>query len=149
MDDTIQTLQTRFDTKDNLISFVKQLAPWAEGEASTIEGKKSAAIEKLNAIDPIAYGRTRNFANGKITHLSPYIHHGLISLNDVRNHALTLCQEPVQIIKFLQELGWRDFWLRVLETHQEWAWNDIEPYKTGFTACDYADVLPDDIRPLF
>jgi len=33
----------------------------------------------------------------------------------------------------------------LLSAHPEWAWDDIEPYKTGFSACDYAGVLPADI----
>jgi deoxyribodipyrimidine photo-lyase len=48
--------------------------------------------------------------------------------------------------KFIQELGWRDFWQRILTQSPEWAWNDVEVYKTGFTADDYADHLPDDIK---
>ncbi len=101
---------------------------------------------KLAAIDPIAYANTRNYGDGAITRLSPYIHHGILSLNEVRNHALTRCSEPVQIGKFIQELGWRDFWQRVLARHPEFAWHDAEPYKTGFDAGDYAETLPDDIR---
>jgi deoxyribodipyrimidine photo-lyase len=54
--------------------------------------------------------------------------------------------DTAEITKFIQELAWRDFWQRVLALHPDWAWNDIEPYKTGFTASDYADPLPDDIE---
>ena len=63
----------------------------------------------------------------------------------MRNHALTKCSEPVQITKFIQELGWSDFWQRQLAAHPEWAGEDVEPYKTGFKPQDYDDVLPDDI----
>ena len=106
---------------------------------------RTKAERKLTAIDPITYARTRNFANGNITRLSPYIRHGILSLDEVRNHALTQCDDPAQIIKFLQELGWRDFWQRVYAAHPQWAWEDIEPYKTGFLANDYANALPEDI----
>ena len=100
---------------------------------------------KLANIDPIAYARTRNYGDGKITRLSPYIHHGILSLSEVRNHALTKCSEPAQITKFIQELAWRDFWQRILTAHPQWAWEDAEPYKTGFTSQDYEDALPEDI----
>jgi deoxyribodipyrimidine photo-lyase len=33
----------------------------------------------------------------------------------------------------------------VYAAHPEWAWGDVEPYKTGFSAKDYADDLPEDI----
>jgi len=141
----MRSLQKQFDNRENLITYVKELAPWAEGESSSIHGGRQKAESKLEAIDPIAYARTRNFADGKITRLSPYIHHGILSLNEVRNHALNKFSEPVQITKFIQELSWRDFWQDVLTIHPQWAWEDAEPYKTGFSALDYADVLPEDI----
>ena len=142
----MKRLQKKFDSRENLITYVSELAPWAEGECSYIQGGRQKAKRKLSAIEPIDYARTRNFGDGKITRLSPYIHHGIMSLNEVRNHALIQCSEPVQISKFIQELAWRDFWQHVLAQHPQWAWEDIEPYKTGFAAQDYADLLPEDIN---
>lgn len=141
----MKKLQKRFDNRESLIAYVKALAPWAQGDCSTIEGTRQHAESKLAAINPIAYARSRNFGDGKVTRLSPYIHHGIVSLNDVRNQAITQCNEPVEITKFIQELGWRDFWQRMLLHHPEWAWKDSEVYKTGFLPQDYADALPDDI----
>lgn len=138
-------LKKQFASRDDLIAFVQLLAPWAEGEPSNIQGSRQIAEMKLQDIDPIGYSRTRNFGDGKITRLSPYIHHGVLSLNEVRNHALTMCKQPEQITKFIQELAWRDFWQRKLMQHPNWAWEDIEAYKTGFNANDYADILPEDI----
>lgn len=138
-------LPHQFPNREALIAQVRTLAPWAKGEASPIRGGASYASAALSCIDPIAYARTRNFGDGHVTRLSPYIRHGVLSLNAVRNHALTQCSEPLQITKFIQELAWRDFWQRVYATHPDWAWNDVEPYKTGFTAADYAEQLPEDI----
>ncbi len=140
-----EQLKTDFTDRAALISYVKDLAPWAEGENALIEGGKAHAQAKLKAIDPINYGKSRNFGNGKITKLSPYIHHGILDLNRVRNDALTKCAEPQQITKFIQELAWRDFWQRVADQNPEWVWQDVEPYKTGFSANDYQDTLPEDI----
>jgi deoxyribodipyrimidine photo-lyase len=142
---SMQILQKNFTSRDDLVAYVKSLAPWAYGERSYIQGGRQKAEMKLSSIDPIAYGESRNFGDGKITRLSPYIHHGILSLNEVRNHTLQKCNEPAQITKFIQELAWRDFWQRVLVLHPDWAWNDIESYKTGFMASDYADSLPVDI----
>ena len=141
----MQNLRNQFGNRQALIDYVQTLAPWAEGDASEIQGGLSQGLEKLQAIDPINYGKTRNFADGKITQLSPYVHHGIIDLNQIRNEALRHCSQPEQIIKFVQELAWRDFWQRVAEHHPEWVWKDVEPYKTGFKPQDYAEILPDDI----
>lgn len=141
----MQRLEKNFENRDRLVAYVKSLAPWADGEASYIQGGRHQSEIKLLNIDPVVYGQSRNYGDGKVTRLSPYIHHGIISINQVRNHALIKCGDSVEITKFVQELGWRDFWQRILALHPDWAWNDIEPYKTGFTANDYAESLPDDI----
>ena len=141
----MQALQKKFDNRDSLIRYIKTLAPWTEGDCSHIQGGRQEAEMKLANIDPVGYAETRNFGHGKITRLSPYIHHGILSLNEARNFALTKCSEPAEITKFIQELAWRDFWQRALAAHPDWAWNDIEPYKTGFAPNDYSDHLPEDI----
>jgi len=141
----MQELQKNFENRDALVAYLKALAPWAEGERSYIQGGRQRAEMKLAKIEPVSYAETRNFGDGKITRLSPYIHHGILSLNAVRNDALTKSGNPGVITKFIQELAWRDFWQRALAANPNWAWNDIETYKTGFTAQDYSDVLPDDI----
>lgn len=139
------TLKNQFSDREELVKYVRSLAPWAEGKQSIILGGRQQAEIKLHTLDPIAYAATRNYGDGKVSRLSPYIHHGVLSLNEVRNHALTLCKQPEQITKFIQELAWRDFWQRALAMNPEWAWKDIEPYKTGFNAEAYVDLLPEDI----
>lgn len=141
----MQSLKKRFDNRDELIAYVKTLAPWAKGEESPYLGGRVNAEEKLVSIDPLLYERTRNYGDGKVTKLSPYIHHGILSLSEVRNYALSKCENPNDIYKFIQELAWREFWQFILREHPEWVWEDAESYKTGFAPADYADILPDDI----
>lgn len=69
-------------------------------------------IELIDAFDPGSYGRTRNYADGNVSRLSPYISRGVISTRFVlerlrRNHTNI---EPFE--KFIQELVWRDHWQR-------------------------------------
>lgn len=142
---TDDLLTTHFADRDALIAHVRALCPWAEGDASPVVGGAAAAQQRLDAIDPLRYAATRNFADGKVSRLSPYVRHGVLSLNTVRNAALDHGDEPLRVLKFIQELAWRDFWQRIYSTHPEWIWQDIEPYKTGFVAGDYADTLPQDI----
>ena len=138
-------LQKQFKNRESLIAYVKALSPWAQGVVSEIQGGRDVAAAKLAEIDPVNYGRTRNYGDGKVIRLSPYLHHGILSLNEVRNYVLTRCSQPQQITKFIQELAWRDFWQRVAAQHPEWLWTNVEPYKTGFTDGDYSDILPTDI----
>jgi deoxyribodipyrimidine photo-lyase len=142
----MSSLQKSFASRLDLIEYVKNLCPWAEGSASNIRGGRAEAEARLAAINPIKYASTRNFSDGHVTKLSPYISHGIISLNEVRNYALELCSQPIQITKFIQELAWRDFWHRILAAHPDWSWQDVEPYKTGYRASDYDDTLPKDIK---
>lgn len=141
----MQSLNSNFENREALIDYVKALAPWAKGEASNICGGQREAEKKLALINPIDYGKTRNYADGDITYLSPYIHHGIVDLNRIRNHALSKASQAEQITKFVQELAWRDFWQRVVAHHPEWVWQDVEPYKTGYNATEYLDRLPEDI----
>lgn len=141
----MRSLLKSFQSRENLVRYVRELAPWAQGGASAIIGGRAQADKLLALIEPINYGSTRNYGDGKVTKLSPYIHHGIVGLDEVRNIALQKCSQPEQVAKFIQELAWRDFWQRVAAQHPEWIWHDVEEYKTGFSAEDYADDLPDDI----
>lgn len=99
---------------------------------------------RLEEINTPAYGKSRNHMDGAVTRLSPYIRHGVVSPNTVRNHVLDNFPKAASE-RFLQQLAWRDYWQRLYRQNPDWIWNDIESYKTGFTASDYADELPDDI----
>lgn len=67
----------------------------------------------INLIDPEAYGKTRNFIDGSVTHLSPYISRGVISTRTVMNHILSLELPFYKIEKLIQELARRDYWQQV------------------------------------
>lgn len=112
---------------------------------SPIHGGHHAAQTALQQVDPIRYGKTRDHLNGAVTRLSPYIRHGILNLADVRYHALTLAS-PLQAESFIQELTWREYWRRVYGALGNRIWEDQEPYKTGYTAHQYATTLPMDIR---
>jgi len=67
-------------------------------------------LERIDAISPQKYAGTRNFIDGAVTHLSPYISRGLISTKQVYDAAVAKGFEPKKIEKFIQELAWRDYW---------------------------------------
>jgi deoxyribodipyrimidine photo-lyase len=70
----------------------------------------SEILQRIRLIDPVKYGATRNFINGSVTHLSPYISRGIISTKFILSEVLNRGYKPKQIEKFIQELAWRDYW---------------------------------------
>ena len=76
-----------------------------DGEpVSDMVGGRIAAEAALAQINPIAYGDSRNYLDGAVTRLSPYIRHGILSLNEVRNHALQM-GDGKAVEKFIQSLA--------------------------------------------
>lgn len=72
-----------------------------------------AILDRIAAIDPIAYGPSRNYIDGAVSYLSPYISRGVISTKFVYQALLKRGFHPSAILKFIQELAWRDYWQQV------------------------------------
>lgn len=70
-------------------------------------------LERVENIDPIKYGKTRNFLDGAITKLSPYISRGVISTKYVLEKTLAKNYKFYEIEKFVMELAWRDYFQNV------------------------------------
>jgi len=70
-------------------------------------------LKKVSSIDPVDYGKTRNFINGSVTYLSPYISRGVISTQYVYQEILKQGHKPWKAQKLIQELAWRDYWQQV------------------------------------
>ncbi|WP_271855090.1 FAD-binding domain-containing protein [Patiriisocius marinus] len=67
-------------------------------------------LKRIDAIDPEKYGRTRNFIDGAVTQLSPYISRGVISTKYIFEKLLDKKYAFETIEKISQELAWRDYW---------------------------------------
>jgi deoxyribodipyrimidine photo-lyase len=70
-------------------------------------------IDLIDQVDPVDYGRTRNFIDGDVSRLSPYISRGVISTKQVMKRTLDRGFDIDDIKKWLQELAWRDYWQQV------------------------------------
>ena len=70
-------------------------------------------LQRVRNIDPLKYGSTRDYINGSITYLSPYISRGIISTKFILSEVLNRGYKPTQIEKFIQELAWRDYWQQI------------------------------------
>jgi len=70
----------------------------------------SEITKLLENIDVNLYAKNRNFIDGSVTRLSPYISRGILSTKEVFFALLQKNINPKKIEKFIQELAWRDYW---------------------------------------
>lgn len=89
-------------------------------------------VERINAISPIKYAKTRNFINGDVTYLSPYISRGVISVAQIKEAVLQKGYKPYEIEKFLQELAWREYYQRVWQVKKEELFADLKQPQPDF-----------------
>jgi deoxyribodipyrimidine photo-lyase len=82
-------------------------------------------LERTENIDPVKYARTRNFIDGDVTFLSPYISRGVISLRQVLQQVLKT-YKPYEAEKFIQELAWREYWQRVWQSIGDKIFTDVK-----------------------
>jgi deoxyribodipyrimidine photo-lyase len=75
----------------------------------------SKILEKIDTINPIEYVRTRNYLDGAVTYLSPYISRGVISTHQVLKSVLSKGFVVKDIESFVKELCWRDYFQRVAQ----------------------------------
>jgi len=146
---TPRQLPRQFADRDALATFLldefASLTPAVTLPLSPIRGGRRAAEARLALVAPREYRDTRNHVGGRVTRLSPYLRHGILSLAEVRDVALARAAAPGEADKLVGELGWRDYWRRVYADLGDAVWEDREPYKTGFTADDYVDELPPEV----
>ncbi len=138
-----------FQNREELIDYLREQFPDAVGNddhVSPIQGGYKTARQRLQKVDPVKYAKTRNFLNGAVTRLSPYLRHGVLSLREVRDFVLERVNHDDDAMKLINELGWRDYWQRLYFKLADKIWENQEDYKTGFASSEYAPELPDDIR---
>jgi deoxyribodipyrimidine photo-lyase len=102
-----------------------------------------AAQERLNRVNPRDYAHTRNALDGAVTHLSPYLTHGFLSVPDVANVMYHQHRLGVQH-KFIFELGWREYYQHL---HQHLGDGIALSLHEGLLPeSEYSPVLPEDVR---
>lgn len=86
---------------------------------------------RIETIDPIAYGRTRNYMDGAVTGLSPYISRGVISVKQVLERILAKGYNPSDIEPFIKELAWREYFQRTWQQLEDAVFDDIRISRNG------------------
>ncbi len=72
-------------------------------------------LEYIDTIDPLQYAKTRNYIDGTVTRLSPYISRGVISTKQLLAAVLQKNYQIKTIESFVKELCWRDYFQRVAQ----------------------------------
>ncbi len=86
----------------------------------------NSILERLQHINPIKYAKSRNFINGSVTYLAPYISRGVVSLKQVKEIIMGKGLKPIEIEKLLQELAWREYYQRVWQEKGNLIWQDLK-----------------------
>ncbi len=81
--------------------------------------------QRICDINPTEYAQTRNYLNGAVTYLSPFITHGVISTATVEDAVLENHSAGTSE-KFLKELGWREYFHRVWQISGEKIFSDFK-----------------------
>ena len=101
-----------------------------------------AARERLDAVRPDDYARTRNALDGAVTRLSPYLTHGLLNLADVYN-AVNARHALHRQHKLVFELGWRAYYRHVWAHLSDGIHQSIHPGLLPDSA--YLPDMPQDV----
>ena len=77
-----------------------------------VNKSKSTVSELLKDFNPYQYAKTRNSIEGQVSHLSPFITHGIVTLPEVYSFVNSKFRLNTEN-KFLKELTWREFFYHV------------------------------------
>ena len=100
-----------------------------------------AIKERIADIDPKKYAATRNYADGALTYLSPYISRGVISTKQVFEYIQSLGLPWNEIEKLVQELAWRDYWQQVWIAKGDDIHSDLKHEQMGVSHHDIPTTI--------
>jgi deoxyribodipyrimidine photo-lyase len=86
----------------------------------------NSIVEKIDAINPIKYAKTRNYIDGDVTYLSPYISRGVVSVKQILQQQIKKGYKFYEIEKFVQELCWREYWQRIWQEKGKAIFTDLK-----------------------
>ncbi|NJN91084.1 MAG: hypothetical protein HC878_12405 [Leptolyngbyaceae cyanobacterium SL_5_14] len=112
----MKRLRTDLEGRAAIADYLQAEFPFLEdtGVLSPYPGGRSAGLERLEQFQLEKYGKQRNFLDGEVGRLSPYISRGCIELEEVRQWALKRGKSN-SVEKFVSELAWRAFFHLVYE----------------------------------
>ncbi len=128
---------------DNALSLAMRGCYLGEAQRGPLCGGRTEALAKLHGYNPTKYGSQRNWLDGPVSRLSPYLRHGMLDVLEARAHLQAVHGgEPEKIEEFLRQLAWRDFFEKVLDYYGDALADDLEEPKHNIPR---SEALPPDI----
>jgi len=75
----------------------------------------ASILNKIEAINPVKYAHSRNYIDGQVNYLSPYISRGVISTKQVLASLQGKGYSFDQLEPLIQQLCWRDYFQRIAQ----------------------------------
>ena len=75
----------------------------------------ASILKKIEAINPVKYAHSRNYIDGQVNYLSPYISRGVISTKQVLKSLLAKDYSFEHLEPLIQQLCWRDYFQRIAQ----------------------------------
>lgn len=97
-------------------------------------------LELVDALDVVAYSKTRNHLHGAVSRLSLYISRGVINLPTIRDRVL-LRYSYEQAEKFIQELAWREYFEKVWRAQGDAIFSDLRFPRSDWNHHDLVSVI--------
>jgi deoxyribodipyrimidine photo-lyase len=95
----------------------------------------SSILKRLEDFDPTKYQQTRNYLSGGVSHLSPYIVHGVLGLPQVMKAVVS----KVGIRKaehFIFQLGWREYFQKIWIEYGDLIFKDLKSEQSAVVSLD-------------
>lgn len=127
--------------RDERLHYIKRQFPAANGPDLVPEwaGGRLNALKKLNSIDAVAYARNHHFLNGAVTHLSPFLRHGCLTLNEAFDTVKKRFGSQAE--KLLVEFAWRDYWRQVWYAEGDAIYSEMESPKVAIGHAPLSDDI--------
>ena len=75
----------------------------------------ASILNKIEVINPVKYAHSRNYIDGQVNYLSPYISRGVISTKQVLKSLLAKGYSFEHLEPLIQQLCWRDYFQRIAQ----------------------------------
>lgn len=140
----MQQLRTDLTDRETIAGYLQAEFPFLEdpGVLSPHAGGRSQGLARLQKFPLEKYAKQRNFLDGAVSQLSPYLSRGCLELEEVRRWALKQSRSS-SVEKFVSELAWRAFFHLVYEEEGDRIFKELEKPKVSFR--DHDRTLPEDI----
>ena len=103
----------------------------------------ASILQRIMEIDPGKYAKSRNFINGAVTYLSPYISRGVISTRQVYESLKARGYTLYQMEKMVSELAWRDYFQRVWQAKGNAIFEDLRQPQPDVQTHELPMALPE------